>query len=88
MIRPSYFRSTARPVADPRRALAAIAEVQRVPLGRLARLIGRDRSYLQRFVNQGVPAALSERDHELLAAYLGAGQDGLGVRTYWTASPD
>jgi hypothetical protein len=34
-------------------------------------MLGRWPGYLQNFVHDGLPPALSERDHDLLSAYFG-----------------
>lgn len=51
-------------------------------------MINRSPGYLGRFVNVGRPAALTERDHDMLSAYLGAGKLGLGLRDLWVKSDD
>jgi hypothetical protein len=49
-------------------------------------MIDRSPGYLARFINDGRLIALSERDHGLLGAYLGAGPLGLGIGDLWARS--
>lgn len=68
---------------DPREALAAAAAARGDSLAALSRMLDRRSSYLSDFVREGVPRALTERDHGLLSAYFGAGGQGLGIRDLW-----
>ena len=65
--------------ADPRSALAAIAEAQGESLAALSRLIGRNPAYLQQYVMRGSPRLLAEADRHRLAAYLGVDEAVLGA---------
>ncbi len=69
--------------ADPREALRVAAQQRGDSLAALSRMINRSPSYLGRFIKDGRPAALTERDHDALSAYLGAGELGLGIRDLW-----
>lgn len=68
---------------DPREALAAAAAARGDSLAALSRMLDRRSSYLSDFVREGVPRALTERDHGLLSAYFGSGGHGLGIRDLW-----
>jgi hypothetical protein len=70
--------------ADPRQALRQTVEQRGESLAALSRMIDRSPGYLSRFINAGRPAALTERDHDLLGAYFGAGPFDLGIRDLWT----
>lgn len=72
--------------ADPRQALRLAVEHQGESLAALSRMIDRSPGYLARFINDGRPIALTERDHGLLGAYLGTGTLGLGIRDLWARS--
>lgn len=65
---------------DPREALAAAAAVRGDSLAALSRMLDRRASYLSDFVREGMPRALTERDHGLLLAYFGK---PLGMRDLW-----
>lgn len=65
---------------DPREALAAAAAARGDSLAALSRMIDRRSSYLSDFVREGVPKALTERDHGLLCAYFGK---PIGIRDLW-----
>ncbi len=52
-------------------------------LAALTKMLGRWPGYLQNFVHDGVPRALSQRDHDLLSAYFGK---PMGLRDLWSAS--
>ncbi|KQN28294.1 hypothetical protein ASF00_10495 [Sphingomonas sp. Leaf34] len=69
--------------ADPRQALRLAVNQRGESLAALSRLIDRSPGYLARFINDGRPIALSERDHGMLGAYLGTGPLGLGIRDLW-----
>lgn len=74
---------TARPKAgpvDPREAVAATARERGDSLAALSRMLDRRSSYLSDYVREGIPKALTPRDHSLLVAYLGR---SLGVRDLW-----
>lgn len=74
---------TARPKAgpvDPREAVAAAARERGDSLAALSRMLDRRSSYLSDFVREGIPKALTPRDHGLLVAYFGR---NLGVRDLW-----
>ena len=66
--------------ADPREALAAAASARGDSLAALSRMLDRRSSYLSDFVRDGVPQALTERDHGLLSAYFGK---QIGLRDLW-----
>ena len=73
---------------DPRTALAQAARAKGDSLAALARMLGRRDAYLQRFVAHGVPAALEQHDHDLLADYFGVDRArGLGLRDLWAHRP-
>lgn len=72
--------------ADPRQALRQAVEQRGESLAALSRMIDRSPGYLARFVSAGRPVALTERDHDLLGAYLGAGPLDLGIRDLWARS--
>jgi hypothetical protein len=65
---------------DPREALAAAAAARGDSLAALSRMLDRRPSYLSNFVREGVPRALTERDHGLLSAYFGR---PIGIRDLW-----
>lgn len=67
---------------DPREALAAAAAAREDSLAALPRMLDRRSSYLSDFVREGVPRALTERDHGLLSAYFGK---PIGLRDLWVA---
>jgi len=66
---------------DPREVLPAAARERGDSLAALSRMLGRWPGYLQNFVHDGVPRALSERDHDLLSAYFGK---PMGLRDLWS----
>jgi hypothetical protein len=68
---------------DPREVLPAAARERGDSLAALSRMLGRWPGYLQNFVRDGVPRALSQRDHDLLLAYFGK---PMGMRDLWSAS--
>jgi len=72
-------RLKAGPV-DPREAVAAAARERGDSLAALSRMLDRRPSYLSAFVREGVPKALTPRDHGLLVAYFGR---ELGMRDLW-----
>ena len=77
-----------RTPADPREALRLAVMAKGDPLAALSRMIGRGDAYLGRFIAHGVPAALSEHDHDLLADYFGVDRArGLGLRDLWKHTP-
>lgn len=69
--------------ADPRDALRLAVAEQGESLAALSRMIDRSPGYLARFIRVGRPAALTEREHDVLRDYLGAGKLGLGIRDLW-----
>lgn len=69
--------------AEPREALRQAVEQRGESLAALSRMIDRSPGCLSRFLTAGRPAALTERDHDLLGAYLGAGPLDLGIRDLW-----
>jgi hypothetical protein len=69
--------------ADPRAALRLAVSDRGESLAALSRMIDRSPGYLARFIRVGRPAALSEREHDMLRDYLGAGKLGLGIRDLW-----
>jgi hypothetical protein len=68
---------------DPRKALATRAAARGHSLASLSAMIRRSPGYLGRFVREGVPAALSVRDHRLLADVMGVDERALGIRDLW-----
>lgn len=68
---------------DPRQALAIAVEGSGHSLAEFSRMLGRGSGYLARFVREGVPVALSARDHQALADYFGVDPRGLGIRDLW-----
>ena len=70
----------AKGVVDPRQALAAAAQASGDSYAELSRMIGRRDGFLACFIREGMPKALTERDHSLLVAYFGK---ELGVRDLW-----
>ena len=74
--------------ADPRKALASRAAARGHSLAALSAMLRRSPGYLGRFVRNGVPLALSERDHRLLADVLATDERGLGVRELWVPIRD
>lgn len=86
MIRQSAVRRH-RTVLDPRQALRIAIAASDVDAAQLSRLVRRHPSYVGRFIRDGVPAAIDQQDHELIAAYLGLDPGELGDREYWTRRP-
>ncbi len=76
-------RLNSRLPVDPRETLAAVAIERRHSLAALSRMIGRGDAYLGRFVREGVPVALTARDHRLLADHFGLSERGPGIRDLW-----
>ena len=85
ILRPAAQRrsSIVKGVACPRQALAERVSATGESMAGLSRMLRRGPSYLHRFVHKGVPAALSEHDHQLLSDYFGVGGRGLGIRDLW-----
>jgi hypothetical protein len=81
MIRQSALRRR-RAVSEPREALRIAIAASNVDAARLSRLIKRHPSYVGRFLRDGVPAALDQEHHELIAAFLGLDPAELGDREY------
>ena len=77
------FRPTSRDAADPRQVLRQRAAEHRQSLAALSRMLRRPQHYLGRFVREGVPVALTARDHQLLADHFGVDQRQMGVRDLW-----
>lgn len=69
--------------ADPRQALRSAVSGGRDSLAALSRMLGRADGYLGRFIDHGVPAALSADDHRRLADYFGLTERELGIRDLW-----
>ncbi len=69
--------------ADPRVALRLAVTERGESLAALSRMIDRSPGYLARFIRLGRPAALTEREHDVLRAYFGTGKLGLGIRDLW-----
>ena len=67
-------------MADPRQALAVAAQASGDSYAALSRMIGRREGFLACFIREGLPQALTERDHQLLVDYFG---QPLGVRDLW-----
>lgn len=65
---------------DPRQAVATAARERGDSLAALSRILDRWPGYLQNFVHDGIPRALSERDHQLLSDYFGK---PMGLRDLW-----
>ena len=68
---------------DPREVIPAIAARRGESLAALSRMLSRDDGYLGRFVREGVPIALTVRDHRLLADHFNVSERGLGIRDLW-----
>lgn len=83
MMRAGTARLRNGPV-DPREALAAAAAARGDSLAALSRMLDRRASYLSDFVREGVPKALTKRDHGLLLAYFG---ESIGLRDLWVVQP-
>ena len=66
--------------SDPREALRAAAHERGDSLAALSRMLDRRSSYLSDFVREGIPKALTPRDHGLLVDYFGR---DMGVRDLW-----
>lgn len=77
----------ARPVriakdrVDPRDELARAARGTGDSLAALSRMLGRPERYLDTFVRDGHPKALTVDDHQLLTDYFGM---PLGIRDLWS----
>jgi hypothetical protein len=69
--------------ADPRQALAGAARDAGLSLAELSFMLRRFDGYLARFVREGCPRCLTEREHRLLADVMGLDERALGVRTLW-----
>ena len=69
---------------DPRQALARAVGAGKESYSGLSVMLGRAPGYLGRFVNEGVPRALNERDHGLLSDFFGK---PLGHRDLWLHRP-
>ena len=69
---------------DPRQALAKAVDAGKDSYAALSVMIGRAPGYLWRFVHEGVPRALSERDHGQLSDFFG---QPLGHRDLWLHAP-
>ena len=65
--------------ADPRVAVATLAERDGETLAGLSRFIGRHDGYLDRFVRMGIPKALPVKERGMLAHYLGTDERDLGA---------
>lgn len=68
---------------DPRIALLTAARARRTPLAGLSRMLERPPGYLARFVREGVPIALTRREHSILADFFGVDERGMGIRDLW-----
>jgi phage repressor protein C with HTH and peptisase S24 domain len=62
-----------------RRRLLALAEGRGVSLSALSRMIDKNSSYLQQFVNRGSPRKLEEGDRAMLARFFGVDEKELGA---------
>lgn len=58
-------------MTDPRPALAVAAQAKGDSYAALSRMIGRRDGFLSCFIREGLPKALTERDHQLLVDYFG-----------------
>lgn len=67
-------------MADPRQALAIAAQTKGDSYAALSRMIGRRDGFLACFIREGMPKALTARDHQWLVDYFG---QPLGVRDLW-----
>ncbi len=65
-------------IHQPRERLRALSKQFKTGLGDLAEMIGRPRSYLQRFVREGVPAQLDDADRAKLCQFFGVPEAQLG----------
>lgn len=72
--------------ADPRIALRRIVREKRESLAALSRMLDRPDRYLDTFVRDGRPTALTSSEHERLAAYFGVDPRALGIRDLWSRS--
>lgn len=64
--------------ASPQRALAGLAAERGDSLSALSVMLGRNRAYLQQYVERGSPRILPERERGVLAAYFGVEEATLG----------
>lgn len=64
---------------DARETLAAMADAMGASLAALSRMIGRNPSYLQQFVQRGTPRRLDEDARARLAAFFGIDESLLGA---------
>lgn len=62
-----------------RHALAAAMERHGVDCAQLSRLIGRNPSYIQQYLQRGSPRQLAERDRALIAQFLNVTEGALGA---------
>lgn len=67
-----------RPAPDPRCRLAELVAADNSGYAALSRLIGRPDGFLRRFVVDGVPSRLRDKELALLAAYFGIAEQELG----------
>lgn len=61
-----------------REALKRMVQERGESLSGLSRLLGRNRAYLQQFVERGSPVRLEAKDREVLARYFGIDEEALG----------
>lgn len=80
---PKPARILGRLPACPREALAAAVARGNDSYAALSRMINRPDRYLDRFVRDGYPLALTEWEHRVLADYFGVEPRGLGIRDLW-----
>lgn len=81
--RPPARRVLAHSEPCPRKALAAAVARGRDGYAALSRMLNRPDRYLDRFVREGHPAALTAIEHQALADYFGLEPRELGVRELW-----
>lgn len=65
-------------IYEPRERLRALSKQYRTGLGDLAEMVGRPRTYLQRYVREGRPEQLEDADREVLCRFFGVSPAELG----------
>jgi len=71
------------PEIDARDALRQLAGERGVSLAALSSMIGRNKAYVQQFIERGTPRRLDECDRLTLARYFGIDERELGARDPW-----
>jgi phage repressor protein C with HTH and peptisase S24 domain len=64
---------------EPRERLAELARERGSSFAALSRMLGRNSTYLQQFINRGSPRKLEEEDRRKLAEFFGVGEGELGA---------